>query len=92
MTDQKRTTAKTIATGAAGVAAAAGVVAGVAAMADKDTRKTIIKGAQKVMDAATSKEVTGALGEPFQSTAHQIRLAAKGKSAKGQKKSDTSKK
>ena len=82
MANQHKTTAKKIATGAAGVAAAAGVVAGVAAMADKDTRKTIIRGAQDVVKAATSKEVAGMMGEQYQSTAHQIRLAGKKKSTK----------
>ncbi len=87
MTTHKKSAAKTIAKGAAGVAAAAGVVAGVAAMADKETRNTLIKGAEKVVDAATSKKVSEAVGGQYQSAAHQIRLATKKKST--QKKIDS---
>lgn len=92
MADQKGSTTKTIVTGAAGVAVAAGVVAGVVAMADKDTRKTVIKGAQDLYKSATSteaKEVTAAIQDQYKTTAHQISLAGKKKSSDSKKTQNT---
>lgn len=80
MANQKKMSAKTVATGAAGVAVAAAAVAGVAAMADKETRNSVVKSAQDLYKTATSKEakeMTGAMQQQFKSTAHQISLSKK---------------
>ncbi len=81
MANQKHFSAKTIATGAVGVAAAAGVVAGVVALSDKNTRSTVIKGA---------KDMTNALQKQYKTTVHQISLSKKKKALGGNSKKTNS--
>lgn len=75
----RESAAKTIAKGAAGLSIASAVMAGAAALLDRDMRQNLAKGAKRA--ARTMKETAKDFGEiaqeRYQVTAHQLRSGRK---------------
>lgn len=71
----RESAAKTIARGAAGLSIALGIVAGAAALLDRDMRQNLAKGAKRA--ARTMRKTAKGFGEiaqeRYQVTAHQLR-------------------
>lgn len=84
----RESAAKTIAKGAAGLSIASAVMAGAAALLDRDMRQNLAKGAKRA--ARTMRETAKDFGEiaqeRYQVTAHQLRSGRKSRKT-GSKKS-----